>query len=379
MTLPRANLTARWMYVVVAVLVLAPAAGAARGQGDPDLKARLADATSRAEKDRGTDRLRGDLGEILDLAQGLPNDRAALRALEFVVMADYQGALGQQERAIRLLARDHLTRPRMGNYCQVLTNQFYSPAAESFIRAVLSRHPSREGRALACHALATLLRQQVRFARFLRAHPDQVKSYEADHGADVIAKFLREKDPDATEKDAESVLERVVNEFGDMPRSPGDPRTLGEIAAGELNEMRHLNVGQTAPEIDWVDVGGERFKLSDYRGNVVLLVFSGEWCRPCVEMYPRERALLARYAGKPFAVVSVNTDATREPLRRSVEAGRVTWRCWYDGGTHSPITTRWGVSGHPMVYVLDRAGVIRHKDVLGEALEKAVGELMAKE
>src|SRR5947209_7874197 len=96
-------------------------------------------------------------------------------------------------------------------------------------------------------------------------------------------------------------------------------------------------------------------------------------------MYPKERAMLAKYDGRPFAVVSVNTDETREPLKQSIEAGRVTWRCWYDGGTHGPITTRWGVSGYPTVYVIDRAGVIRHKDVRGEALEKAVEGLMAKE
>jgi hypothetical protein len=77
--------------------------------------------------------------------------------------------------------------------------------------------------------------------------------------------------------------------------------------------------------------------------------------------------------------VSVNTDGTREPLKRSIEAGRVTWRCWYDGGTDGPITTRWGVSSYPTVYIIDRAGVIRNKDVRGEALEKAVEALMAKE
>jgi peroxiredoxin len=356
------------MCVLVTALVLAPASGVARGQGESDLKTRLAAATRRAEKDQGTDRLRGDLGEILGLAESLPKDRAALQALEFVVTADSAGALGQQERAIRLLERDHLHFWRMGSYCQVLTNFYFSPAAESLIRSVLARHPRREGRGLACHSLATLLRQQAKFARFLRAHPDQVKSYEADHGAEAIARFLREKDPDAAGKEAEAVLERVVNEFGDLPHNPPDPRTLGEIAAGELNEMRHLNVGQTAPEIGGADVEGKRFKLSDYRGKVVILVFSGEWCRPCVEMYPKERALLARYAGRPFAVVSVNTDETREPLRRSIEVARVTWPCWYDGGTHGPITTRWGVSAHPMVYVLDREGVIRHKDVRDQAL-----------
>jgi peroxiredoxin len=160
---------------------------------------------------------------------------------------------------------------------------------------------------------------------------------------------------------------------------PRNSRTLGEIAGGELNEMRHLNVGQPAPEIEGADIEGKRFKLSDFRSKVVLLVFSGEWCRPCVEMYPRERALLARYEGKPFAVVSVNTDRGRETLKASIEAGKVTWPCWWDGGTDGPIATRWGVSGYPTVYVIDTRGIIRYRDLAGEALEKAVIELMAKE
>src|SRR6202022_2384800 len=102
---------------------------------------------------------------------------------------------------------------------------------------------------------------------------------------------------------AEAVLERVVNEFGNVPRAPGDTRTLGAVAEGELNEMRHLSIGQTAPEIEGTDVEGKAFKLSDFQGKVVLLVFSGEWCGPCVAMYPQERALQARYKDKPFAVV----------------------------------------------------------------------------
>lgn len=36
-------------------------------------------------------------------------------------------------------------------------------------------------------------------------------------------------------------------------------------------------VGKKAPEIDGEDVDGVRFKLSDYRGKVVMLAFWGNW------------------------------------------------------------------------------------------------------
>jgi peroxiredoxin len=41
--------------------------------------------------------------------------------------------------------------------------------------------------------------------------------------------------------------------------------------------MRHLAVGREAPDIEGADQDGKRFKLSDYRGKVVLLDFWSEY------------------------------------------------------------------------------------------------------
>jgi hypothetical protein len=38
-----------------------------------------------------------------------------------------------------------------------------------------------------------------------------------------------------------------------------------------------LNIGQVAPEIEGEDLEGKHFKLSDYRGKVVVLDFWGNW------------------------------------------------------------------------------------------------------
>jgi thiol-disulfide isomerase/thioredoxin len=109
----------------------------------------------------------------------------------------------------------------------------------------------------------------------------------------------------------------------------------------------------------------------------VVLTFSGNWCGPCVGMYPQERDVVNRLKDQPFAMVSVNTDASVETLAKSIKAGEITWRCWWDGGTTGPITTRWGVSSFPTIFVLDQAGVIRYKDVRGVDLDKAVELLLA--
>ena len=51
----------------------------------------------------------------------------------------------------------------------------------------------------------------------------------------------------------------------------------GEAADAELFEIRHLQPGKAAPDILGDDIDGQKFKLSDYRGKVVLLDFWGDW------------------------------------------------------------------------------------------------------
>ena len=65
-----------------------------------------------------------------------------------------------------------------------------------------------------------------------------------------------------------------------------------------------------------------------------------------------------------------------ETLKKSIASGEVAWRCWWDGGMDGPITTRWGVIAIPEIFVLDKAGIIRFKDVRGEDLDRAVTSLL---
>jgi hypothetical protein len=94
-------------------------------------------------------------------------------------------------------------------------------------------------------------------------------------------------------------------------------------------------------------------------------------------MYPHERSLVKRLAGKPFVLLGINSDANRTALKKVLEKERITWRSWWDAGsTGGPIATKWNVSGWPTIYVLDAQGVIRHKDLRGKELDAAVDGLL---
>jgi hypothetical protein len=51
----------------------------------------------------------------------------------------------------------------------------------------------------------------------------------------------------------------------------------GKRAGGYIFAAERLQVGMTAPDIEGEDVEGARFRLSDYRGKVVVLDFWGFW------------------------------------------------------------------------------------------------------
>jgi Thioredoxin-like len=96
-------------------------------------------------------------------------------------------------------------------------------------------------------------------------------------------------------------------------------------------------------------------------------------------MYPHERSLVKRMEGKPFALVGVNSDQSKEELKKAMEKEHITWRSFWDGGsTNGPIATRWNVQGWPTIYVLDDKGVIRYKNTRGEAMDDAVDALLKK-
>lgn len=95
-------------------------------------------------------------------------------------------------------------------------------------------------------------------------------------------------------------------------------------------------------------------------------------------MIPHEKTLVKRLADKPFALIGVNSDP-KDNFKKAVEKEGITWRSFWDGGnTSGPIAGAWNVRGWPTIYVIDAKGVIRFRDVRGEAMDKAVDQLLAE-
>jgi hypothetical protein len=98
-------------------------------------------------------------------------------------------------------------------------------------------------------------------------------------------------------------------------------------------------------------------------------------------MYPHERSLVKRLAGKPFELIGVNSDTDLDALRQSLKEERIIWRSFWNGpeGTGGPISTKWNTRVWPTMYLLDDKGVIRHKFLespSNETLDRLIDQLV---
>lgn len=129
-------------------------------------------------------------------------------------------------------------------------------------------------------------------------------------------------------------------------------------------------VGRPAPPIQAPSiVDGEKVDLASFRGRVTLVNFWGSWCVPCQRELPR--LVDAERAGT--AVVGVAIEDSRRRAREMLGANQATWPSADD--PKRDIARRWGVSGAPVTFALDRGGVVRGQHI-GEMSVDDINQLI---
>jgi thiol-disulfide isomerase/thioredoxin len=73
-----------------------------------------------------------------------------------------------------------------------------------------------------------------------------------------------------------------------------------------------------APNLEFKDLKGNRQKVADLRGSIVVLNFWATWCGPCQDELPMLSALTRAYAGKKIRFIAASANEEKE--RSKVDA-----------------------------------------------------------
>jgi hypothetical protein len=207
---------------------------------------------------------------FFELAEKHAKDPVAIDALVWVI----EKRRNQPEaiRAIELLQKRHFESMALDRACRSIS-RVPSRAAENLLGSILKSNESADVRAQACYFLAELLERKVEVVDQLKGEPELVERVLEYYGEDY-GKHLLSLTTAKLAQQLEQVYQRMAGSFPDV--EIGDEK-MGEIALRALFRIRHLSVGRVAPEIESEDISGKQFKLSEYRGKVVMLSFWGHW------------------------------------------------------------------------------------------------------
>lgn len=160
--------------------------------------------------------------------------------------AEYTPGSPAGKKAGELLFEKFIESEKLGAYCKSLANSRDAKSLER-AEAIAEKSPHAKVKAAAVFAVAGINKNLSE------------------------ARDLKEERRKELEGKAEAAYDRLLKEFAEADKA------LAQQAKGALNELRYLSIGKTIIDVAGPDLDDKEFKISDYRGKVILLDFWAHW------------------------------------------------------------------------------------------------------
>jgi thiol-disulfide isomerase/thioredoxin len=164
-----------------------------------------------------------------------------------------------------------------------------------------------------------------------------------------------------------------------------EPKYVQDDGAASDPAIAGLNsplIGKTAPEIRLDLLEGGRFRLSQEKGNIVVLDFWASWCAPCMQGMPELDAVVEEFQDVNVKYVAVNMQEDRATVSAALERLKLNPIVAMD--IDGAAAEHYEVSAIPQLVVIDREGKVARMFIgvdtnLADDLRQAIEQLTGRE
>lgn len=126
----------------------------------------------------------------------------------------------------------------------------------------------------------------------------------------------------------------------------------------ETGQQSPAVTGSKAPDFTLRDLKGNRVRLSDYSGKVVLLEFWATWCPPCRASVPEFITLQDQYRDRNVAILAVSVDEGKDTTGKLADFAREQKINYTILVGDEAVTRAYNIKSIPALFIIDKSGVI---------------------
>jgi peroxiredoxin len=179
-----------------------------------------------------------------------------------------------------------------------------------------------------------------------------------------------------------SLLAEVASAFEDQPKTARAlldqalPKAkTPELRARITDDLKRLSLLGKPLDMKWTAIDGDRIKMEDFQGKVVLIYFFASWSPASMLELDWVRQLAADAGPDTVQPLGICLDHDPVSVPAMLSDHQITWPVYCDGqGWQGPLVRTFGINALPELWIVDRTGILRALDAKDDApalIEKA--------